>query len=131
PDRIMTTTFDAHIEALMARADGVVAMGGYNTFCEILSFDKRAILVPRIRPRLEQYIRAASAHALGLVCMLVDDGTRDAQRMVSALRALPYQKRPSEVVLPGLLDGLDTVHRLTAPWLGRRRSSTPAAVAHV
>ena len=34
-------------------------MGGYNTFCEILSFDKRALIVPRTVPRLEQYIRAA------------------------------------------------------------------------
>jgi predicted glycosyltransferase len=24
-------------------------MGGYNTFCEILSFDKRALIVPRTR----------------------------------------------------------------------------------
>ena len=33
------------------RAGGVVAMGGYNTFCEILSFDKRAIIVPRTLTR--------------------------------------------------------------------------------
>ncbi len=60
-------TFDARIEALMARAAGVVAMGGYNTFCEILSFDKPALIVPRTRPRREQYIRAARAQELGLV----------------------------------------------------------------
>ena len=33
-------------------------MGGYNTYCEILSFDKPALIVPRMRPRLEQLIRA-------------------------------------------------------------------------
>ena len=60
-------TFDAQMEALMARAIGVVAMGGYNTFCEILSFDKRALIVPRTAPRMEQYIRAARAQELGLV----------------------------------------------------------------
>ena len=47
-------------------------MGGYNTFCEILSFDKRALIVPRTRPRLEQYIRAVEAERLGLVSMLSD-----------------------------------------------------------
>ena len=126
---LMTKTFDAHIEALVARADGVVAMGGYNTFCEILSFDRRAILVPRTRPRLEQYIRAASAERLGLVRMLADDGRRDARRMAAALRRLPQQKRPSEAVLPGLLDGLANVHRLAAPWLGAGRRPVHMALA--
>ena len=70
-------TFDARLEALMARAAGVVAMGGYNTFCEILSFDKPALIVPRTAPRLEQYIRAQRAAELGLVSMLADDDARD------------------------------------------------------
>ncbi len=34
----------------MRRAAGVVAMGGYNTFCEILSFDRPALILPRVRP---------------------------------------------------------------------------------
>ena len=49
-DNVKTFTFDAAIEALIARAAGLVAMGGYNTFCEILSFDKRALIVPRTTP---------------------------------------------------------------------------------
>ncbi|HEX9463174.1 MAG TPA: glycosyltransferase [Alphaproteobacteria bacterium] len=111
-------TFDAHLELLMARASGVVAMGGYNTFCEILSFDQRAMIVPRTAPRLEQYIRAQRAQDFGLVSMLVDDGARDAAQMAAALRYLPQQQRPSEIVVPGLLDGMDNVHRLARRWLG-------------
>ena len=38
--------FDAEMERIVDRAAGVVAMGGYNTFCEILSFDKPAVIVP-------------------------------------------------------------------------------------
>jgi predicted glycosyltransferase len=45
-------------------------MGGYNTFCEILSFDKPALIVPRTAPRLEQWIRARRFAELGLVDML-------------------------------------------------------------
>lgn len=112
-------TFDAHLEQLMARAAGVVAMGGYNTFCEILSFDQRAIIVPRTEPRLEQFIRARQAQEFGLVSMLVDDGTRNAAQMAAALRHLPNQRRPSEVVVPGLLDGMDNVNRLARRWLDR------------
>ncbi len=113
-------TFDAHLEALMSRAAGVVAMGGYNTFCEILSFDKRAIIVPRTAPRLEQFIRAQQAQDLGLVRMLPDGGRRDVRLMASALRRLPDQPRPSEVIVPGLLDGLRNVNRLTSRWLAER-----------
>ena len=57
--RVEAITFDTHLEVLLANATGVVAMGGYNTFCEILSLDKRALVVPRTAPRLEQYIRAS------------------------------------------------------------------------
>ena len=72
--RVDAITFHGQLEALMARAAGVVAMGGYNTFCEVLSLDKRALIVPRTEPRLEQFIRASRAADLGLVSMLADDG---------------------------------------------------------
>ncbi len=122
-------TFDANMEALMDRAAGIIAMGGYNTFCEILSFDKRAIIVPRTTPRLEQSIRAERASELGLVQMLPDDGVRDVGAMIDALRMLPRQKRPSEIVVPGLLDGLPNVNRLMTRHLARPRMRNRFSVA--
>jgi predicted glycosyltransferase len=117
--RVEAITFDNRIESLLERAHGIIAMGGYNTFCEILSFDKRALIVPRTTPRLEQFIRASRAEELGLVKMLPDDGQRDAARMATALRHLSQQRPPSSVVVPGLLDGLGSVERLARRWLGR------------
>ena len=117
--RLEAITFDAHLESIAAKAVGVIAMGGYNTFCEILSLDKPALIVPRSVPRLEQTIRASRAQELGLVEMLTDDGRYDPATMAAALRRLPHQRRPSEVVVPGLLEGLVNVNRLTAPWIGR------------
>ena len=108
--RVRSTGFDSRIEPLFAAAEGVICMGGYNTFCELLSFDQRAVIVPRTEPRLEQWIRAHRAEELGLVRNLdrFREGlTTDA--MVRAIRALPQQKRPSEVGADGLLDGLDVV----------------------
>jgi len=124
--RIKALTFDAHAERLVAQAAGVVAMGGYNTFCEILSFDKPALIVPRCRPRLEQLIRAARFADLGLTRMLGDGRGRDPARMVEALRALPTQPPPSQVVVPGLLEGLDNINRLVERWIAR-----PATVESV
>lgn len=121
--RVEAITFDAHMEHLVENAVGVVAMGGYNTFCEILSLDKRAVIVPRKRPRMEQFIRASRAQALGLVRMLEDDGNYDPAVMAATIRNLPRQPQPSEVVIPGLLEGLDNVDRLVQPWL---RASEPA-----
>jgi predicted glycosyltransferase len=108
--RLDAIAFDTKIELLMEKAAAIVAMGGYNTFCEILSLDKRALIVPRTHPRLEQHIRAVEAERLGLVRMLSEHrGMRDPRSMATALRALPDQQRPSDVYIPGLLDGLDAI----------------------
>ena len=126
--RVEAITFDAHLESLIANATGVVAMGGYNTFCEILSLDKRALVVPRTKPRMEQYIRASRAQELGLLRMLPGEGERRAEVMAAALRELPRQNRPSEVVVPGLLEGLVSVNRLIEPWLTAPRQEAAAKV---
>ena len=124
---IRTLTFTNNLGALMKDAEGVVAMGGYNTFCEILSFDKRAIIVPRTRPRLEQFIRARAARNVGLIEMLDADRGRDPHAMATALRQLPQQGLPSDVVVPGLLDGLGNVLRLVAKQLAHPHRG-PAAL---
>ena len=51
--------------------------------------------------------------------MLINDGERNPAKMAAALRAMPKQNLPSEVVVPGLLEGLFNVNRLTTPWLHR------------
>jgi len=119
-------TFDTRLEHLMKSALGVVAMGGYNTFCEILSFDKRALIIPRTRPRMEQYLRARLSSDHGLVSMLEDDGVRDWRQMATAIRQLPQQPLPSQAVIPGLLDGLANVNKLVEQALLRgRRANRP------
>jgi predicted glycosyltransferase len=119
--KVRAITFDTRLEVLMARAHGVVAMGGYNTFCEILSFDKPALILPRTAPRLEQYIRAQRAAELGLVATLSEDNARDPAKMAAALMQLTQQAPPSSVVIPGLLDGMESVNRLAQKWLSRGR----------
>jgi predicted glycosyltransferase len=121
-DQMQAITFDTHLERLMERAAGVVAMGGYNTFCEILSFNNRALIVPRTKPRMEQYVRTARAAELGLVRMLGKGEHNSPETMAIALRNLPNQPLPSDVVVPGLLEGLDNIHRLVDRWLDDEKS---------
>jgi predicted glycosyltransferase len=127
-DNVTSITCDNHPEAFISNASGIVAMGGYNTVCEILSFDKPALIVPRTRPRLEQYLRASRMQEMGLVKMLMPDSPEilnnpqeDWKIMATALRHLPQQSVPSEIVVPGLLDGLRNVNRLVDIAAGRRR----------
>lgn len=57
----------------MAAADLVVSMCGYNTFCEIASARRRAVIVPRAKPVLEQSIRTERFAARGLVTAIDPD----------------------------------------------------------
>ena len=117
-----TLTFDARLEGLMARAGGIVAMGGYNTFCEILSFDKPALIVPRTTPRLEQFIRAQRAAELGLVAMLPDNGSRDPRDngggAAAAWRTSRARPRSSS---PACSTAWQAVNRLALKWLAAGR----------
>jgi predicted glycosyltransferase len=111
--------FEPRLELLMNRAHCVVAMGGYNTFCEVLSFDKPALIVPRVKPRLEQAIRAERADELALITVLHDpsengEGERDPLVMAAALHALPRRTPPSQAFVPSLLDGLPAISRALA-----------------
>jgi len=118
-DKVSAVTFDADIETLLTHAIGVVSMGGYNTFCELLSFDKRGLIVPRTVPRLEQYIRASHAEQLGLAKMLLPDDAYDATRMAAALHDLPLQAKPSEVHIPGLLGGLSAINTMMERYINQ------------
>lgn len=115
--------FDNRMEELIAGAKGVVAMGGYNTYCEILSFDKPALIVPRIQPREEQLIRARRAAELGLVEMLLPDEAEDPLRLAAALKALPSRAPPSKSTANGLrLEGLVHISEIVGRWLDRPSS---------
>jgi predicted glycosyltransferase len=62
--------FFAEPSRLIRCADRVIAMGGYNAVCEVLSFGKPALIVPRIQPRREQWIRAERFREHGLIDVL-------------------------------------------------------------
>ncbi|HVA69631.1 MAG TPA: glycosyltransferase [Candidatus Binataceae bacterium] len=77
--RMHVLSFTPDPAPLIRRARKVVAMGGYNTACEALSFGKPTLIVPRVSPRLEQLVRATRLNELGLVeMMLPDEATSDA-----------------------------------------------------
>jgi predicted glycosyltransferase len=126
---IEVLTFDTHLELLMERAIGVVAMAGYNTFCEILSLDKRAILVPRVLPRREQVMRAMRAASFELAQALDPEGPRDPGAMIAALRGIEDQPAPSERGASAMLNGLGVITDLVAERVGRPARRVRAVAA--
>lgn len=103
--------FEARMELLLERATAVVGMCGYNTFCEVLSFDKKALFVPRTHPREEQYIRASRARELGLCEMLTPDEASVPKVLAQKLNNLPDLDKPSEMLEKSHLGGLETICR--------------------
>lgn len=65
--KVTVCAFSDDMMSLMNAADLVVCMGGYNTVCEVLTLRKRAIVVPRVEPVQEQWIRAQRMSELGLL----------------------------------------------------------------
>jgi predicted glycosyltransferase len=101
--------FTPQIEPYLASATAIVGMGGYNTFCEILSFDKPTLMVPRVIPRREQAIRAERAEKSGLLKVLPIDRYPDPDLMAIALSELPQMAAPSSAGVDNLLGGLDVI----------------------
>jgi predicted glycosyltransferase len=68
--RMRVLEFFAEPAHLMRGAARVIMMGGYNSACEALSFEKPMLIAPRVKPRQEQMIRAQALHAMGLADLL-------------------------------------------------------------
>lgn len=64
---VVCIDFTREMLSCMNAADVVVAMGGYNTVCELLTLHKPCIIVPRVTPVQEQWIRARRMQAVGLL----------------------------------------------------------------
>ena len=107
--------FEREPENLLAGASAVVAMCGYNTFCEIMSQDKPALFIPREKPRLEQFIRAEHASRLGLCSMMRNaDALARPNDLADALKRLPAGPRPSTAPATVSMNGLRALCTLVA-----------------
>ena len=98
--------FSDDMMSLMAAADVVVAMGGYNTVCELLTLRKRAVVVPRIKPGLEQCIRAERMSAIGLLHMLHPHCLTSEALLAAVHTELAAMAQPVPHVRRKSLDGL-------------------------
>ncbi len=120
--------FSPDILEYMAAADVVVSMGGYNTLVEILALGKRALVVPRIHPGLEQLVRASLFERLGLLTMLHPDQLSPGRMSESILKALdaPSPSREDLQAKGVSLNGLQQVKSHVVRLLGARGRLPPS-----
>ena len=126
--RLKLLEFVSEPAALINRAERVIAMGGYNTMCEVLSFEKHALIVPRVNPKPEQLIRAQRMKELGLIELLHPNqlSPRAITRWLASDLGPPPPSR-SRIDF----GGLNRIPDLLAEVLGLSASPAPPAVAAV
>jgi predicted glycosyltransferase len=93
----------------MDAADLIVSMGGYNTICEILTLRKRAIIVPRVRPVQEQWIRAHRMERLGLLRTIHPDELTPTEMMRAVVEELRTDRVGPQSVYEIDLDGMSRI----------------------
>jgi predicted glycosyltransferase len=86
--------FRSDMSNLIAGAQAVVSMAGYNTVSEVMLARKPALLVPRVRPSQEQLIRARELSSRGLQSML-HPAELTPRRLRGAIDELLLRDRPS------------------------------------
>lgn len=107
---VMVHEFTDDMMSYMNAADVVISMGGYNTICEILSLKKRAIVIPRVKPVEEQWMRAERMARLGLFKAIHPDHLTP-QGLLHALEDELNSKNGNPAFSPKL--DLDALPRIT------------------
>ena len=109
--------FSDDMMSLMGACDVAVSMGGYNTVCELLTLRKRAVVVPRAQPGVEQTIRAQRMAGLGLLHM-VDPGALSPATLMRAIQEeLSAHARGEQRAHLSAMQGLDEVSQALLNWL--------------
>ncbi len=101
--------FSDDMASLMEAADLVVCMGGYNTICELLTLKKHAIIVPRIKPVQEQWIRADRLARKGVFRALHPDDLTPHKLASMVVEELGNNNVHSRLLYQVDLGGLDKI----------------------
>jgi predicted glycosyltransferase len=108
---IKTWHFYKNMEKVLAAADLVVSMGGYNTVCEVLSQGTVSLIIPREIPRKEQLIRAQVLNNRNMVDYLQWNVLTPKTLLEKVLHLLEHPEPFQEVISHFQLTGLDVMGR--------------------
>ncbi len=104
--KVQTLSFTSDLMSYMNAADLVVSMGGYGTVCEILSLNKQAVVIPRVKPVEEQWIRASRMAKLGLLHTIHPDDLSPDYLMTTVQAVLQQDTKNLNTTCQPSLDAL-------------------------
>ena len=96
---------------LIAAADLVVGMGGYNTVCEILTQRTPSIIIPRDNPRREQLIRAEVLNNQNLVDYIPFNSLNPELLRKEMKKVLDNPEPYKKAIADFRLTGFDVMHQ--------------------
>jgi ATP-binding cassette subfamily B protein len=102
PHDVVVRRIVPELRAHVAVADCVVSMPGYNTVCDVLSYRRRAVFVPRSGPSREQSLRARRLEEWGLVERVPEPSPETLRMAIERVLA-----GPAPPAAPVPLDGLE------------------------
>jgi predicted glycosyltransferase len=99
----------------VAQADCIVAMAGYNTVCDVLSYKRPAVLVPRSGPSHEQSLRADRLQSWD-AAEVIRPGDLSSRTLANAIRSVIERGEPATppVSLAGVQTTLDVLDKALA-----------------
>ena len=100
--QVQMKEFTDDLISYLSAADAVVSMGGYNTICEILSADKSAVIVPRVKPSQEQLIRSQRMQSLGLLRSIHPEHLTSEALIEQVFQILDNPQKSHDIDLEGL-----------------------------
>jgi predicted glycosyltransferase len=106
---VQMVEFTDDLISYLAAADTIVSMGGYNTICEILSAQKPAVVIPRVRPSQEQLVRAEKMTQLGLFKAVHPDQLNPDSLIQTLLQQLSNQRGTMAAIKQLNLDALPQI----------------------
>jgi predicted glycosyltransferase len=99
---------------LMAAADAIVSMGGYNSVCEALACARPLVIVPRVTHKIEQKIRAEVLAAHGLARWIHPKELSGTSLAAALEWALHRDRRAYARAVREIIPSFDGAARLTA-----------------
>ncbi len=98
--------FTTHLEDHLRSADVIVSMGGYNATLEAIAVRKPTIIVPRVNPRKEQWLRASKFSQLNLLKVIHPEDLSTDNLQEAIQESLEIHEPPSAEDAGLCMDGI-------------------------
>ncbi|MEO0648495.1 MAG: glycosyltransferase [Cyanobacteria bacterium J06650_10] len=119
--------FTLDLLSYLKSSDAVVSMGGYNTLTEVLAFGRRAVVIPRVRPSQEQWLRTTQFAKKNWVTMLSPGQSTPDVFIQQVLAQLVQPIRlPQGIDFDGLPNVLSYLKELRLPAATKPSNPTPS-----